>query len=369
MAQPLAFVTPLRIIAGMIPFGKAPGGEDTHCFTLQAGPGSRVDLSDYGATLVRWFAPDRRGNSEDVVLGFDSVAGYVDHRSYFGATVGRYGNRIAQGRFSLDGKIHVLATNNHPGGMPCHLHGGRAGFDKRLWAADPHVVGGRPAMRFRLRSPDGDEGYPGNLDVSVTYSLGGDSDLRIDYEAATDRATPINLTNHSYFNLAGEGHESVLGHIATVQASQYLPVNAGMIPTGELASVDHTPFDFRAPARIGDRIEHPNEQLRRGGGYDHTFVLQEHTTPEPALAATVFEPLSGRLLEVFTTEPGVQFYTGNFLDGTSVGKGGRPYPRRSGFCLETQHFPDSPNQPGFPSVILRPGMTFRSSTIYQLGSR
>lgn len=353
----------------MIPFGTTRDGEETHRFTLQGGPGSRVELSDYGATLVRWFAPDRRGRSEDVVLGFDSVAGYVGHHSYFGATVGRYGNRIAQGRFSLDGKVHVLAANNQPGGIPCHLHGGRSGFDKRLWAADEQTVDGRPAVRFRLRSPEGDEGYPGTLDVDVTYSIGNDGALRIDYEATTDRATLINLTNHSYFNLAGEGHESVLGHIVTIQASRYLPVSAGMIPTGKRAPVDDTPFDFRAPARIGDRIEHRNEQLRLSEGYDHTFVLEPRPTSEPTLAATVYEPISGRLLEVFTTEPGVQFYTGNFLDGTSVGKSGRPYPRRSGFCLETQHFPDSPHQPAFPSTILRPGMMFRSTTIYRLGIR
>jgi aldose 1-epimerase len=349
-------------------FGPLPGGADATLFPLQNSNGIRAEISDYGGAIVRFLAPDRRGKFGDVVLGFDSAADYAAHPSYFGCIIGRFGNRIAAGRFMLDGQTHQLATNNAPGGIPCHLHGGIRGFDKKIWQAEPFVTADGPALRLRLHSADGDEGYPGNLDVSVIYTLHEDNALRMDYTATTDRATPVNLANHTYFNLAGEGTGEVLGHVLTLNAAHYTPVNAGLIPTGEIAPVAHTPFDFRAPHTIGDRIEQANEQLRFAGGYDHNFVLDSRDG-SLALAATALELQSGRLLEVLTTEPGVQFYSGNFLTGDFPGKNGHIYAHRSGFCLETQHFPDSPNQPGFPSTILRPGQTFRSSTVFRFTTR
>ncbi|PTX96433.1 aldose epimerase family protein [Opitutus sp. ER46] len=349
-------------------FGLTPDGRETHLFSLRRDGGFGADISDFGGTLVRLFAPDRHGELADVVLGFDSVRGYTQPTCpYFGSTVGRCGNRIAHGRFTLDGKTYTLATNNAPAGIPCHLHGGPGGFDKVLWQAEQTTVGGDPVLRLRYQSREGEEGYPGNLDVTVEFTVTADQALRIDYSATTDKATPVNLTNHAYFNLAGEGSRSVLGHVLTLNATRYTPVNAGLIPLGELAPVADTPFDFRAPHTVGERIDRPNEQLRFGAGYDHNFVLDG--SGSLALAATVLEPLSGRELEVLTTEPGVQFYSGNFLDGTLPGKNGHTYPRRSGLCLETQHFPDSPNQPGFPSVILRPGRSYRSTTVFRFKAR
>lgn len=352
----------------MIAFGQTPGGEPAHLFLLQGHDGTEIALTDYGAAIVRWRAANRRGQFEDVVLGFNRVEDYVAHTAYFGAVVGRYGNRIARGRFTLDEKEYVLATNNTPGGIPCHLHGGRTGFDRRIWAAEFRAHPTQPSVTFRLRSADGDEGYPGNLDVAVTYTLSAAGELQIDYRARTDLPTPVNLTNHVYFNLAGDTPGNVLGHVVTLGASHYLPVDAGMIPTGTIAPVENTPFDFRSPCRIGDRIDHPNEQLRLASGYDHTFVLDPRPDPRTP-AGLVFEPLSGRLLEFWTTEPGVQLYTGNFLSGADIGKGGHAYGRRSGFCLETQHFPDSPNQRAFPSTILRPGQERTSRTVFRLSTR
>lgn len=348
-------------------FGKLPDGREARLFLLEHGP-LRVEISDYGGTIVRLFTPDRRGQSADVVLGFDRVEDYVAHSPYFGALIGRCGNRIAGGKFTLDGKVHALATNNSPGGIPCHLHGGNVGFDKVLWQPTPFERDGVPGLKLTYRSRDGEEGYPGNLDVTVTYALVSDRALRIDYEATTDAPTPVNLTNHSYFNLAGEGVDDILGHALTLNATGYTPVNAGLIPLGRIAPVAGTPFDFTAPHKIGERIELPNEQLRHAGGYDHNFVL-DGADGSLRLAASVLEPLSGRVLEVLTTEPGLQFYSGNFLAGAFAGKKGHVYPRRAGFCLETQHFPDAPNQPGFPSVILRPGQTYRSTTVYRFDAR
>ncbi|HVS52713.1 MAG TPA: aldose epimerase family protein [Opitutaceae bacterium] len=348
----------------MKPFGQTPEGRTARLFTLQNARGFRAEISDYGGTVVRLWAPDRRGEFGDVALGFDSVEGYAAHTAYFGALIGRHGNRIAHGKFSLDGKTHSLALNNAPGGIPCHLHGGTRGFDKVLWAADPLRTADGEALRLRYRSADGEENYPGTLDVEVVYTVLADDALRIDYAATTDRATIVNLTNHTYFNLAGAGGGDVLGHELQLLASRYTPVNAGLIPLGELAPVAGTPLDFRAPRTIGERIDAADEQLRRAGGYDHNFVL-DRAAASPALAALVHEPQSGRRLEVLTTEPGVQFYSGNFLDGTLAGKGGQRYPKRSGFCLETQHFPDAPNQPLFPTTALRPGETRRSTTIYR----
>jgi aldose 1-epimerase len=352
----------------MKPFGKTPDGRETHLYTLRHDNGFGADIADFGGTVVRLFAPDRHGRFEDVVLGFDSVDGYTRPGPYFGATIGRCGNRIAHGQFTLDGRTYKLATNNAPGGIPCHLHGGPGGFDKVLWTVENVVESGtHPKLQLRYLSDDGEEGYPGNVEVAVSFSLTDDNGLRIDYTARTDKPTPVNLTNHTYFNLAGEGGLPVLGHALTINASRYTPVNAGLIPTGSLAEVRDTPFDFRAPHTIGDRIDRANEQLRFGAGYDHNYVL-DSGGGSLAVAAVALDPLSGRELEVLTTEPGVQFYSGNFLEG-QVGKNGHAYARRTGFCLETQHFPDSPNHPEFPSVILRPGATYRSTTVFRFKAR
>jgi len=350
------------------PFGRLPDGRETRLFTLGNAADFQAQISDFGGTVVRLFAPDRDGRLEDVVLGFDSVERYPAESPYFGAIIGRVGNRIADGRFTLDGQTYHVATNNSPGGIPCHLHGGNGGFDKVLWAAEPATREGQPALSLRYTSEEGEEGYPGKLTVEVTYSLTVDQGLRIDYTATTDRATPVNLTNHSYFNLAGAGQGDVLGHEVTLHASRYTPVRPGLIPTGELAPVAGTPFDFARPHPIGERIAADHEQLRLGIGYDHNWVLNS-TGGSLALAATVHEPVSGRILEALTTEPGIQFYTGNFLTGKLAGKAGAIYAHRGGFCLETQHFPDSVNQPAFPSTILRPGQTYRSTTVYRFSGR
>lgn len=349
------------------PFGQTPDGRATRLYALQNAHGFRAEVSDYGGTLVRLLAPDRQGTLADVTLGFRHAGDYAERSPYFGCIVGRVGNRIAGGRFSLDGQTHELARNNSPGGLPCCLHGGIKGFDKAVWQAAFSTSGQGPVLRLSHRSPDGDEGFPGNLETNVTYAVTADNTLRIDYEATTDRATPVNLTNHAYFNLAGEGSGDVLDHRVTLHASRYTPVNAGMIPTGQLAPVAGTPLDFLQPQAIGERIDAPHEQLRFGLGYDHNFVIDQPagTAGAPVLAARVTDPRSGRVLEVLTTEPGVQFYTGNFLDGSLTGKSGKIYGRRHGFCLETQHFPDSPNQPAFPSVILRPGTVWRSTTLFR----
>jgi aldose 1-epimerase len=350
----------------MTPFGRTPDGHDARLFTLRSRAGLRAEISDYGGTIVRLFAPDRQGRHDDVVLGFDTLAEYVDRSPHFGCVVGRCGNRIAGATFTLDGRIHRLATNNSPGGRPCHLHGGLRGFDKLTWAAEPGTEAGQDALRLRLRSPDGDEAYPGTLDVVMTYTLTDDNALRIDYEASTDQPTPVNLTHHSYFNLAGAGRGDVLDHTLTLNARAFTPVDAGLIPTGQVEPVADTPFDFTTPHRIGERIDADDEQLHLAGGYDHNFVLEPPAGADGLVhAATVVEPASGRRLAVETTEPGVQLYTGNFLTGSLLGKSGRRYAHRGGFCLETQHFPDSPNQPSFPSVILRPGRILRSTTMYR----
>lgn len=351
------------------PFGQLSNGQNAQLFTLQNANGFRADISDYGATIVSLFVPDQHGQLADITLGFESVEGYVAHNSYFGAVIGRCGNRLANGRFTLDGRTHQLATNNEPGGRPCHLHGGLVGFDRKLWRAEPFRSAEGPSVLLHYRSPDGEESYPGTLDVTVTYTVTDANALRIDYEARTDAPTIVNLTNHAYFNLAGEGSGDVLDHIVSFHAPAYTPVDAGLIPTGRVAPVAGTPFDFLAPHPVGERIDAAHEQLRLAGGYDHNFVLAH---PEPGgldLAATVLEPNSGRLMEVLTTEPGMQFYTGNFLDGATVGKKGHAYAYRNGFCLETQHFPDSANQPAFPSIVLRPDATLRSTTVYRFGLR
>jgi aldose 1-epimerase len=347
-----------------VPFGTTRDGFPAHLYQLENANGFRAEITDFGGTLVRLLAPDRNGRLADVVLGFDSVERYETDSPYFGGIIGRFGNRIAQGKFTLDGEVLSLACNNTPGGRPCHLHGGVVGFDKVRWRAEPHISAAGPALRLYYRSRDDEESYPGNLDVTVTYTVTADNALRIDYQATTDRPTPVNLTNHSYFNLRGENGGDILGHRLTVNASTYTPVDAGLIPTGDIAPVAGTPFDFVAPHPIGERIAAANEQLRHAGGYDHNFVI-DRKAEGLEWAATVLEPETGRRLDVLTTEPGIQFYSGNFLDGTLAGKNGRIYPHRGGLCLETQHFPDAPNQPHFASVILRPGDELRSSTVYR----
>ncbi len=352
----------------MQPFGKLPDGRAAHLHVLQHPSGFAAEITDFGGAIVRLSAPDRTGTFADVALGFDSAERYAADSSFFGALIGRVGNRIAGGRFTLDGRTYALATNNSPGGQPCHLHGGHLGFDKVLWSAEPTTRAGLPALRLRYTSPDGEEGYPGQLDVEVTYAITDDCGLRIDYTATTDRPTPVNLTNHCYFNLAGAGHGNVLGHELTLHASRYTPVTPGLIPLGELAAVAGTPFDFTSPHLIGTRIGDNHAQLNYGAGYDHNWVL-DSTDGSLALAASLREPISGRILEVLTTEPGLQFYSGNFLTGQVPGKSGALYAHRGGLCLETQHFPDSVNQPTFPSTILRHGETYRSTTVYRFSAR
>jgi aldose 1-epimerase len=305
-------------------------------------------------------APDRTGRSAEVTLGFDDLEAYLK-RSFFGSLVGRYGNRIGGGRFTLDGTVYTLPRNNGPN----TLHGGPRGFDKVLWAGREIPGPGGPAVELTYVSPDGEQGFPGTLRTRVVYSLDEEGALRIEYEAVTDKPTVVNLTNHAYFNLAGPGEGDILGHELFIDADRFTAVGPGLIPTGELRRVEGTPFDFRRPTAIGARIDAKDAQLELGGGYDHTFVLNGEAGTL-RLVARVLEPRSGRVLEVLTTEPGVQLYTGNFLDGSVVGRGGRAYGRRSGFCLETQHYPDSPNQPSFPSTVLRPGETYRSTTVYRL---
>lgn len=340
-------------------FGTTSDGQRVDVFTLTNTNGAVARLSSLGATLVSLMAPDRAGRVADVVLGFDTFEGWTNNASFFGVIVGRYGNRIANGRFTLDGTPYTLARNNGPN----HLHGGVKGFDKVVWTATEVERPDGPSVQFEYVSRDGEEGYPGTLRATVVYTLTGRNELRIAYSATTDRKTVVNLTNHTYFNLAGSG--DILGHSLTIAAGRFTPVDSTLIPTGELRSVAGTPFDFRQATPIGARIDAADEQLRFGGGYDHNFVLNRQSG-DLTLAARAVDPVSGRVLEVHTTEPGVQFYTGNFLDGTIVGKGGQRYARRTGFCLETQHFPDSPNQPSFPTTVLEPGQTYRTTTVFAL---
>jgi aldose 1-epimerase len=340
-------------------FGQMPDGTSVESFTLTNANGIEVTAIPYGAIITSLKTPDRSGRAGDIVLGFDSLDGYLKEHPYFGAIVGRYGNRIAKGQFTLDGRTYSLAKNNGPN----HLHGGIKGFDKVVWTAAPV---GANAVAFTRTSADGEEGYPGNLKVRVTYTLTDKNELVVDYLATTDKATPVNLTQHSYFNLSAGKSTDILGHELTINADRYTPVDAALIPTGELAPVEGTPFDFRKPVAIGKRIDQDHPQIANGKGYDHNWVLNRAGSGLQ-LAARVLDPVSGRTLEVRTTEPGMQFYAGNFLDGTLKGKGGQIYGRRSGFCLETQHYPDSPNQPTFPSTIVKPGQEYKSQTVFRFG--
>jgi aldose 1-epimerase len=339
-------------------WGKTADGQSIDIYTLTNST-LTVRVTTFGARVVSINTPDRNKTMADVVLGYDNIAQYeADHNSYFGAIVGRYGNRIAKGTFSIDGVTFHIPRNNGENA----LHGGTLGFDHKVWTGHALPNG----VEMTLVSPDGDMGFPGALTVHVRYTLAANA-LRIDYAASTTKPTVVNLTNHSYFNLNGNGSGTILDHVLTIDADRYTPIDAGLIPTGELAPVGGTPFDFRKPTSIGARIGDANEQLKRAGGYDHNFVLNAKSAPGLHLAAHVFDPASGRTLTVTTTEPGVQFYSGNFLDGSLTGKFGVAYAKHAALCLETQHFPDSPNQPNFPSTLLRPGQTLHSTTVFTFG--
>jgi aldose 1-epimerase len=351
---------PGRISRG--PFGTTPDGTPVDVYTLRNHQGAEVRITTYGGIVVSLKVPDREGRIGDVVLGYDTLAEYVEVNPYFGCLVGRYGNRIARGKFTLDGTEYTLAVNNGPN----HLHGGIKGFDKVVWEARSYETQQGPTLELSYVSRDGEEGYPGNLNVTAIYTWRDDNSLRLDYTATTDKPTVVNLTQHSYFNLAGRG--DILGHEVMINASRFTPVDETLIPTGELRRVDGTPFDFRVPTAIGARINRANEQLKFGNGYDHNWVIN-NPTGQLELQARVYEPTTGRVLEVLSTEPGLQFYTGNFLDGSITGKGGWKYEFRHGFCMEPQHFPDSPNQPEFPSVVLRPGETYRNTIMYRFAAR
>jgi aldose 1-epimerase len=347
------------------PFLTTADGTPVDVITLRNGKGIELTVLTYGGIIMSLKTPDRDGTIDDIVLGHDSVAGYEANSPYFGSLIGRVGNRIANGTFMLDGQAYTLAKNNGPN----HLHGGLKGWDKVVWkASDPFQDRTGVGVRLEYTSPDGDEGYPGTVTAHITYTLTPDNRLIVDYHATTDKPTIINLTQHSYFNLGGARTTDILGHEMMINADRYTPVDETLIPTGEIAPVEGTPFDFRTPTTIGARINATNTQLEYGKGYDHNYALTR-SGDGLQLAARVYEPTTGRTLEVATTEPGLQVYTGNFLDGTITGKGGRVYPHRSGFCLETQHFPDSPNHANFPTIELRPGSEYSSQTVFTFGHR
>jgi len=345
-------------------FGRTPDGTPVDLYTLRNAKGMEATIMTYGGIVTSLKVPDRNGRFDDVVLGYDNLDAYLKSSPYFGALIGRYGNRIAKGKFSLDGVQYTLAVNNAPNA----LHGGLKGFDKVVWTVVEAGVGEHgPKLELTYLSKDGEEGYPGNLKVKATYTLTDDNALQLKFKATTDQATVCNLTHHSYFNLAGGG--DVLGHVVQINADRFTPVDSGLIPTGELAPVAGTPFDFRTPTPIGAHINDTNnEQIRFAGGFDDNWVLNQKSPGELTLAARVTEPAGGRTLEVWTTSPGVQFYTGNFLDGTITGKGGRVYSLRNAFCLEPQHFPDSPNHPAFPTTVLKPGQTYKNTIIYKFST-
>jgi aldose 1-epimerase len=344
------------------PFGKTLHSEEVDLYVLTNDHGLEVAITSFGGRLVSLKTPDREGRLGDIVLGYDSLDGYLNDKFFFGGIIGRYANRIAGGSFLLDGSAYTLACNNAAN----HLHGGVKGFDKVLWQAQEVPSDAALSLQLNYVSKDGEEGYPGNLSVQVTYTLTDRNELRMDCLARTDKPTVVNLTNHAYFNLATPAVADILDHELMISAGRFTPVDAILIPTGELRDVSGTPFDFRKPTAIGARIDQDEEQMKFGNGYDHNWVLDAETENGMARAASVYERTTGRAIEIWTTQPGLHFYTGNFLDGTARGKGGRRYTRRSGFCLETQHFPDSPNHPAFPSTILRPGALYRTTTSYKL---
>ncbi len=345
-------------------FGRTPDGTSIYLYTLKNSSGMEAQITNYGGIIVRLLVPDRSGRIDDVVLGYDSLADYIKDNPYFGCIAGRYANRIAAGKFSLNGKEYTLARNNGPN----HLHGGNKGFDKMVWEPAEDKEKNGQSLTLSYLSKDGEEGYPGNLSVKVKYTVTDQNELKIQYSATTDSPTVVNLTQHSYFNLAGAGKGDILSEELMINADRFTPVDSTLIPTGELREVRGTPMDFTRPTAIGARIDSNDEQLHFGRGYDHNFVLRREGRGL-VLAARVYDPGTGRLMEVSTTEPGVQFYSGNFLDGHNIGKGGRSYKHRYGFCLETQHFPDSPNHPSFPSVMLKPGEVHTSTTVYKFSVR
>ena len=347
------------------PFGKTADGKAVEIYTLTNSKGVEATIITYGGTVVSLKVPDKSGKLGDVVLGFDSVADYEKHTAYMGALIGRYGNRIAKGRFTLNGKEYVLAVNNGEN----HLHGGPKGYDKVVWNARPSTAANGANLELTYRSRDGEEGYPGNLLITVIYSLTEKNELKIVYSATTDKDTVVNLTHHSYFNLAGAGNGDILGHQLTLNANKFTPTDSGSIPTGELRDVKGTPFDFTTSTAIGARINQDEQQLKFGQGYDHNYALTKNGGGGVELAATVYEPKSGRVMEVLTTEPGLQFYSGNFLDGSVAGANGQSYLKNTGFCLESQHYPDSPNKPKFPSTTLRRGQQYSTTTIYKFSTR
>ncbi len=344
------------------PFGNMPDGTPVHLYILRNSKGVEARITDYGGTVQALLVPDRNGKMDDVVLGFDTLAEYIKDSPYFGCIVGRYANRIAGGKFTLDGKICTLAINNAPNS----LHGGLKGFDKAVWEASASETPRGPALELKYLSRDGEEGFPGNLSVTAVYTLTEDNELRLDTSAVTDKPTVVNLTQHNYFNLAGKG--DILGHEAMINAARFTPVDSTLIPTGELRPVAGTPLDFRTPVAIGARINQADEQMKFGGGYDHNWVIDK-APGELGLQARVTEPGSGRVMEILSTEPGLQFYTGNFLRAGLKGKAGRVHPNRGGFCMEPQHYPDSPNKPGFPTAVLRPGQTFQSTIVWRFSAR
>jgi aldose 1-epimerase len=348
-------------------FGKTNSGEQIDLYSLSNKKGMEVAITNFGATIVTLRVPDRSGKTADVVLGFDTLEGYENGKSYFGATVGRYANRIGGGAFSIDGNTYTLPKNNGNN----TLHGGIVGFNKKVWKAREISLKGGESLELSYLSSDGEEGFPGNLSVKVVFTLPSDrNELKIEYTATTDKDTVLNLSNHSYFNLAGEGNGDILDHVLTLHAKQFTPVDKTLIPTGELSDVAGTPMDFNTATPIGKRINENYEQLVFGKGYDHNWVLVRSSGGNGlTLAAEASDPKSGRTLEVLTTEPGVQFYSGNFLDGSAKGKGGKAYGQRAAFCLETQHFPDSPNHPNFPSTLLKPGAVFHSETGFRFSTK
>jgi aldose 1-epimerase len=347
------------------PFGKTEDGQPVDLYTLSNKKGMEAAIINFGGIVVSLKVPDKAGKLDDVVLGYDQLDGYLTNKAYFGALIGRYGNRIAHGTFTLNGTTYTVPKNNGENS----LHGGIKGFNRRLWTAKDVSDSHGQALELTYLSKDGEEGYPGNLTAKVVYTLTDQNELRIDYSATTDKDTVINLTNHTYFNLAGQGNGDILGHELTIRADKFTPVDATLIPTGELKPVKGTPFDFTKSTAIGARINQDDEQIKVGKGYDHNWVLNSGGKGAVSLAAEAYEPKTGRVLQVLTDEPGVQFYSGNFLDGSIQGKGGKVYNLRNGFCLETQHFPDSPNHSSFPSTVLKPGQHYKTTTVFKFSAR
>ena len=347
------------------PFGKLSDGREADLYTLTNKKGMEVAITNFGGIVVSLKVPDRAGKVEDVVLGYDSIEGYLTNKAFFGATIGRYGNRIGHGTFTLDGKTYTLPKNDGDN----TLHGGPEGFNKRLWAAKDVSGQHGPALQLTYLSKDGEEGFPGNLSAKVVFTLTNSNELVIEYSATTDKNTVANLTNHSYFNLAGQGNGDILRHVLTIHGDKITAVDAALIPTGELRPVAGTPFDFTKPTAIGEHVDQDDPQIKLGKGYDHNWVLSSGGSATPVPVAEAYEPTSGRFLQVLSTEPGVQFYSWNFLDGTIKGKGDKVYQHRYGFCLETQHFPDSPNHPSFPSTELKPKQTYATTTIFKFSTR